>query len=163
MFFTIVCVIGLTNAINFIDGIDGLSSSVSIIAIFSILFYSYYENDLGNHLLLFYLLISIFIFLFSNLNIILPKSFLGDSGSMFLGFFIAWLLIYFTHPSINYFHPVLCIWVASLPIFDLMTVFLSLEVTTCLTSLSVVKCCLKSQSYPPFMSSSFRVLFSCPT
>ena len=124
MFFTIICVIGFTNAINFIDGIDGLSSSVSIIAIFSILFYSYHESNLGNHVLLFYLLISLFIFLLSNLNIILPKSFLGDSGSMFLGFFIAWLLIYFSHPDINYFHPVLCIWVASLPIFDLMSVFL---------------------------------------
>ena len=59
----------------------------------------------------------------NNFGYLFPKSFLGDSGSMFLGFFIGWLLIFFTHPDNRNFHPVLAIWSLSIPAFDLLSVF----------------------------------------
>ena len=120
---TILSVIGITNAINFMDGIDGLSSSLSLIALFSIIFYSLQNNTTTNVFLLILLMICLIIFLFSNFGYLFPKSFLGDSGSMFLGFFIGWLLIFFTHPDNRNFHPVLAIWSLSIPAFDLLSVF----------------------------------------
>lgn len=120
---TLLCIIGLTNAINFIDGIDGLSSSISLISLFSILFYSNQTGDLVIYEFILFIIFSLVIFLFSNLKILLPQIFLGDSGSMFLGFIIGWLLIYCTHPDINLFHPVLTLWCVSIPALDLLSVF----------------------------------------
>ena len=121
--FTLLCIIGLTNAINFIDGLDGLSSSISLISLFSILLYSNQKGDIIIYQFVILLIISLIIFLFSNLKIFLPQIFLGDSGSMFLGFVIGWLLIYCTHPDINLFHPVLTLWCVSIPALDLLSVF----------------------------------------
>ena len=124
IFFTIICVVGLTNAINFIDGVDGLSSSIALVSLFFIGFFSYMESTFDNHELLIYLFISLLIFLFSNFNLLLPKSFLGDAGSMLVGFLIGWFLIFYSHPDNNYFHPVLCIWIVTLPVYDLLSVFI---------------------------------------
>ena len=121
--FTLLCIIGLTNAINFIDGIDGLSSSISLISLFSILFYSNQSGDLIIYEFILFIIFSLIIFLFSNLKILLPQIFLGDSGSMFLVFMIGWLLIYCSPPDINLFHPVLTLWCVSIPALDLLSVF----------------------------------------
>tara|TARA_B110000438_G_C15723655_1_gene610981 strand:- start:278 stop:1228 length:951 start_codon:yes stop_codon:yes gene_type:complete len=121
--FTLLTIIGLTNAINFIDGIDGLCSSISLVSLISILLYS---NLNGNPLIyqfILLLIICLIIFLLSNLRVFLPQIFLGDSGSMLLGFTIGWLLIYCTHPDVNLFHPVLTLWCVSLPTLDLLSVF----------------------------------------
>ena len=120
---TIISVLGLINAFNFIDGIDGLSSGLFAIAIFSLLFFSLLTENLDNFDFLICLIILIFIFIFFNLGIIKNKKiFLGDSGSTLLGFIIAWLLIYYAHPSVRNIHPILTIWCVTLPVFDLLTV-----------------------------------------
>ena len=120
---TIISVLGLINAFNFIDGLDGLSSGLFAIAIFSILFFSSITGNLENFDFLICLLILIFIFIVFNLGFFSSKKiFLGDSGSTLLGFIIAWLLIYYAHPSVRNIHPVLTIWCVTLPVFDLLTV-----------------------------------------
>ena len=120
---TVLAVIGLTNSINFIDGIDGLCTLISIVCLLSIVLYG---NILGNYSSFdfIYILISIlFIFLIFNFGIIKNfKIFLGDSGSILLGFLISWLLIYYSHPSVAAIHPVLTIWCVSIPIFDFICV-----------------------------------------
>ena len=121
--FTIFCVIGLTNSFNFIDGIDGLSAGLSLTSLFSIILFSYYSDTIQN----FYdIEIFIIIILTTILFIIFNfsknyKIFLGDSGSMTIGFLIAWFLILYTQ-NYKLFHPVLAIWCVSLPTFDLITV-----------------------------------------
>ena len=122
---TVVAVMGLTNALNFIDGIDGLCASLSITAFISLGIIFYLEGYT-----FFYNIILVYIacltsFLFFNLRIFnLPKIFLGDSGSMFLGFSISWFLIYFANNSSHNFHPVLALWIITLPTFDLVSVFI---------------------------------------
>ena len=59
----------------------------------------------------------------SNHGILIPKTFLGDSGSTTLGFLISCYLIYFTMPENRYFHPVLALWAAPMPTFDFLAVF----------------------------------------
>ena len=122
--FTVFCVIGLTNSFNFIDGVDGLSSSLSLVAIVSILTVSYLNKThiyLIDFKYLILILLSIVLFIFFNLTNFL-KIFLGDSGSMFLGFFISWILIMTSQNENQIIHPVLTIWCVALPVFDIFSV-----------------------------------------
>ncbi|MBA3634117.1 MAG: hypothetical protein H0W58_15105 [Acidobacteria bacterium] len=79
--------IGITNAINLLDNMDGLATGISAIAAFSLAF-GFGAGGQFDELLL----ISVFIgallgFLVYNFN---PASiFMGDCGSMFVGFFLA--------------------------------------------------------------------------
>ena len=124
IFFTILAVAGLINAINFIDGIDGLSSGFFIIALFSIILFS--NNYLFSQFTIIYiLLINSFIFLFFNFGFITKiKIFLGDAGSTFLGFILAWLLIYYSSKEVGTLDAVATIWCVTIPVFDFFRIFL---------------------------------------
>ncbi len=81
---TILWIIGITNAVNLIDGLDGLAAGISaitctVIAVFSLIS--------GHHILAVIMLAlmgSLSGFLFFNFNP--AKVFMGDCGSLFLGF-----------------------------------------------------------------------------
>ena len=120
---TIVSMVGYINAINFSDGLDGLASGYILNCLISIVVYSYLSGNINGLEPLIFLIIFITIFLLSNFGFILPKSFLGDSGSTALGFLVSCYLIHYTMPENRYFHPVLVLWASSLPTFDFFTVF----------------------------------------
>ena len=123
---TIFSILGLTNAINFIDGTDGVCSILVIVALISLIsYFQIYDLDNKNSEILFYLLISLFIFLFFNFSFLHKfKIFLGDSGSTFLGFIVGWELIYYTRPEIRLLHPILVLWTISIPFFDIIRVLI---------------------------------------
>lgn len=123
--FTVICVIGLTNAFNFMDGIDGLCSLLILISIVSIISFSYFLNDTlpYNYEFLIIICISISIFLLFNLSNFF-KIFLGDAGSITFGFIVSFLLIFYSQSNIEYIHPVLTIWCVTLIVFDFITVFI---------------------------------------
>ncbi|MGE3467342.1 MAG: glycosyl transferase, partial [Pyrinomonadaceae bacterium] len=80
-------VIGITNAINLLDNMDGLAAGISAIAAFSLAL-NFASNGLTNELLLTSCLIGALVgFLVFNFN---PASiFMGDCGSMFIGFLLS--------------------------------------------------------------------------
>jgi UDP-GlcNAc:undecaprenyl-phosphate/decaprenyl-phosphate GlcNAc-1-phosphate transferase len=84
---TVFWLIGITNAINLLDNMDGLAAGISTVAAFSLAL-GLSANGQGSELLL----VSVFIgsligFLVFNFN---PASiFMGDCGSLFIGFFLA--------------------------------------------------------------------------
>ena len=122
--FTVFCVIGLTNSFNFIDGADGLCSGLSLISILTFLSISFLDQTFI-YLIDFdyFILISITLILFFFFNITnFIKIFLGDSGSMFLGFFISWVLIMISQSENPVIHPILTIWCVTLPVFDITSV-----------------------------------------
>ena len=121
---TILCVIGLTNSINFMDGIDGLASGIIINAFFALILFSYNEVSINQFNLLILFILAISIFIYFNVFSKKYKIFLGDSGSMSLGFLIAWLLIYFSHPDVKLIHPIMTIWCVSIPVYDFFTVLI---------------------------------------
>lgn len=92
----------IVNAINLIDGIDGLASSLSLIAIslFSVLYF--HQQIVFNSLYCVGLAGSILAFLYFNLfgspekN---TKTFMGDTGSLTLGYALAFLAIRFIMTS----------------------------------------------------------------
>ena len=82
-------IVGVTNAVNFIDGIDGLAGSVSfIIAIVYGIFY-YRVEDPSSSLICLSIAGVIVGFLLFNFPMPNAKIFMGDSGSLFLGFSLA--------------------------------------------------------------------------
>lgn len=84
---TVFWVIGITNAINLLDNMDGLAAGISAIASFSLAL-NFATNGLTNELLLTSALIGALVgFLVFNFN---PASiFMGDCGSMFIGFMLS--------------------------------------------------------------------------
>lgn len=84
---TVFWLVGITNAINLLDNMDGLAAGISAIAAVS-LGLSFAVNGQGNEVLLIATFVgSLLAFLVYNFN---PASiFMGDCGSMFVGFFLA--------------------------------------------------------------------------
>lgn len=86
---TIIFITGIINAINFIDGLDGLAAGISSIYFATIAVIAFILNRIGGLDIILCLLMlgSTLGFLIYNFN---PASiFMGDTGSMFLGFMIA--------------------------------------------------------------------------
>ncbi len=82
-------IVGITNAFNLVDGIDGLASGISAFALLSILIASVAVGSFEVGLLAVILLGTVIGFLYYNFH---PASiFLGDSGSLTLGFLVATL------------------------------------------------------------------------
>lgn len=122
---TIAAVIGATNAFNMIDGIDGLAGSLSLITLLSlaILFGASagFTLELALALSIGFALIP---YLMANLRIppFRKKIFMGDAGSMFIGFAVVWLLVNGTQPGEMAFRPVTALWIIALPLMDMVAI-----------------------------------------
>jgi UDP-GlcNAc:undecaprenyl-phosphate/decaprenyl-phosphate GlcNAc-1-phosphate transferase len=86
---TILWIVGITNAINLIDGLDGLAAGVSGISAFAMFLVSLTIGNYVVSFLSFILFGSIAGFL--RYNFYPAKIFMGDTGSLFLGFSLATL------------------------------------------------------------------------
>ncbi len=88
---TILWMVGITNALNLIDGLDGLAAGASFIACVAIFTISFFYRNIAIALVSLILAGSILGFLRYNFHP--SKIFLGDSGSLLLGFLLAILSI----------------------------------------------------------------------
>lgn len=84
---TILWIVGLTNAVNLSDGLDGLAAGVSAIACGAVAIFAAYNGQAAMAILMLALMGSLTGFLFFNFNP--AKVFMGDCGSLFLGFAIS--------------------------------------------------------------------------
>jgi len=122
---TILWIVGITNAFNLLDNMDGLAPGIGIIAAICLFILS---MKLGRSDLLIPSLIlgtTLCAFLIFNFNP--AKIFLGDSGSLFIGFLLATLSIKGTwHQASNLFLLLLTpLLILGIPIFD--TFFVSFQ------------------------------------
>lgn len=120
--FTIVAVIGLLNAFNMMDGIDGLAGGLSLISIGAILLYSNITPTRGPAALMLLMASALLPYLASNLGLAGRKVFLGDAGSMVLGYLFAWTLIDFSQTSPRHLSSVDVLWCVALPVLDTLAV-----------------------------------------
>lgn len=102
---TFIFFLAIINSWNFIDGINGLSSALGIVVSLTYGIWFYY---LGEEL---FLILSMAIagsqVAFLRFNLVNAKIFMGDSGSMILGFLTALLTIYFLQSNERIADPVL--------------------------------------------------------
>ena len=116
--FTLLAAMFLINAFNYFDGLDG-TLSFTVISVIIILYFL--SSDQNIKLFLVILLLPLLIFLFFNFSIFkLPKLFLGDSGSLLLGFIISFILIYLANK--NWIHPILLAWSIVIFVYEFLSI-----------------------------------------
>lgn len=114
--FTIFTVVGFTNSLNLIDGLDGLAGTISLILLGSLCFIGYQNNDILLVKVTTLVIPVLLAFLIFNWNP--AKAFMGDSGSLTLGFLISILSI----QALNYVNPIVILYLLALPIIDTLVV-----------------------------------------
>jgi len=113
---TILWVVGITNAINLIDGLDGLAAGIAAIAAITLGIVGYTQGEFLMMTLSLMLAASTLGFLIYNFYP--AKIFMGDSGSMFLGFNLSALSIMGFAKSITVISVFVPILILGIPIFD---------------------------------------------
>jgi len=114
--FTIIAIVGFTNALNLVDGLDGLAGSISIIILTALFSIAYTNDDAYMMLLSGSFIAALMAFMIYNWN---PASiFMGDSGSLVLGFVIGLLVI----KAASYIHPVTVLFLIAVPLMDTIIV-----------------------------------------
>ena len=124
-FLTLLAVVGLINAFNMMDGIDGLAATQAILTIiFTFTSMVILNGKFINDVYLIFLLGALIGFLVANLNLFPTiKVFLGDAGSMMLGFYAAWILISNTqNHSAEGLPPSMALWIVAVPVIDTLSI-----------------------------------------
>ncbi|MGP4987935.1 UDP-N-acetylglucosamine--undecaprenyl-phosphate N-acetylglucosaminephosphotransferase [Pseudoalteromonas nigrifaciens] len=124
---TIFAVIGCINAFNMVDGIDGLLGGLSIVTFASlgILLSLVGEQSLSYLCLL--LVVCMVPYIIMNLGLIghKRKVFMGDAGSMMIGFTVIWLLIGASQtPGNAMIRPVTALWLIAVPLMDMTAIMI---------------------------------------
>ncbi len=110
--FTAFALVAFTNALNLIDGLDGLAGTISIVILSSFFIIGYNNNDFFIMLLSGAFISALLAFLIFNWY---PASiFMGDSGSLTLGFIISVLAI----KSLAYIPAISILFLTAIPILD---------------------------------------------
>lgn len=116
--FLLFAVVGFINAMNLIDGLDGLSSGIAIVILVSFTYLGFKYNDsflLNTSLILIFSLLGFLFF-----NWYPSKIFMGDTGSLTLGFIIVILSIHSINK--NYLSAVSILLLTAVPILDTLIV-----------------------------------------
>lgn len=113
---TLLWIVGITNAINLIDGLDGLAGGVSAIAAITMGIIGIIKGQPFIALVSFTLVGALLGFLPFNFHP--ARTFMGDSGSNFLGFVLGCLAIMGTAKSAALISLLLPIIILGIPIFD---------------------------------------------
>jgi len=126
--FTYLAVMAAINAYNMIDGMDGLLGTIALNTILSMAILAYFHNNA--FLNEFYLIFSCVLlpFIIANLGVFPfkgQKVFMGDAGSMFIGFAVISTFIMFNYnePSEDLkYRPIVMLYVIGLPLIDMVAI-----------------------------------------
>ncbi|HKJ23095.1 MAG TPA: undecaprenyl/decaprenyl-phosphate alpha-N-acetylglucosaminyl 1-phosphate transferase, partial [Gammaproteobacteria bacterium] len=119
--FTVFSAVGVINALNMIDGLDGLAGSLALVALVSLSFTVLHSGHSASAHLLLIAVAVVVAFLLFNLRFSERRParvFMGDSGSMFLGFVLTWYVIELSQGPVRVIAPVTALWVLAIPLFD---------------------------------------------
>ncbi len=125
--FTILAIVGITNAFNLIDGIDGLAGGLGFMSLITLGMFLILSGDPVTALTAFALAGGILGFLYFNFNP--ARIFMGDTGSLVLGFVIAVLCIRLLQVNVSMTNPVLphapvfILGIVLIPVADTIRVF----------------------------------------
>jgi UDP-GlcNAc:undecaprenyl-phosphate/decaprenyl-phosphate GlcNAc-1-phosphate transferase len=122
---TVFATVALINGINMLDGLDGLAGGLVFVVLCFFAGFARWAGDAASLKILVVLLGALGGFLLFNL----PhrwrghrRTFMGDTGSLVLGFVVAWYSIGLTQGYSQTVPPVVMLWVTGVVLFDLFTV-----------------------------------------
>ncbi|MDV6253346.1 UDP-N-acetylglucosamine--undecaprenyl-phosphate N-acetylglucosaminephosphotransferase [Vibrio sp. EA2] len=124
---TILAVIGAINAFNMVDGIDGLLGGLSIVTFGALAFLLQVDSQHGLAYLCVVIITAMLPYIFMNLGILgrERKVFMGDAGSMMIGFTVIWLLLGVSQSeSTSLMRPVTALWLIAVPLMDMAAIMI---------------------------------------
>jgi UDP-N-acetylmuramyl pentapeptide phosphotransferase/UDP-N-acetylglucosamine-1-phosphate transferase len=128
---SIFLIVVIINAVNLCDGIDGLAASIGIIASMAFGLWFFLAGDYGYSIVAASLLGALLVFLIFNLSKGRNKIFMGDSGSLVIGFTLAVFAIHFnelnlTDKPVHHLNssPSISIAILIIPLFDTIRVMI---------------------------------------
>lgn len=119
--FTVFSVVGVINAFNMLDGMDGLGGGYALMAFALLGVIAESAGAPGKAMVLFALSAAVTAFLLFNLRLPArprPLVFMGNSGSLFLGFALAWFVVDLSQGPQRAIDPVTALWVLAIPLMD---------------------------------------------
>jgi len=117
--FTVVAAIGTMNALNLTDGVDGLAGVTALVCFLSLLYLFHLSGQISLKPMIY---IGVLIpFLWQNLSVV-KKIFMGDAGSMFLGFGVVWGVIEASQGDNAVMTPVTALWILAIPLIDTVAI-----------------------------------------
>ncbi len=118
--FTLFAVVGVINALNLLDGLDGLAGGFSVIALGAFLLLGWHQGHGVTISICIALLGGLLGFLKFNTH---PASiFMGDAGSLTVGFFLGFLAVMITQQPGSCVQPVVPLVILGFPVFDTLRV-----------------------------------------
>jgi len=129
---TVITVVGITNCFNLIDGIDGLTSSLGMLVAFTFGTWFYLVGEFNWAMLSISLIGGLLAFFYFNVFGKKNKIFMGDTGSLVLGYLIAVMVIQFNEFNIGlespwaiHAAPAVSVGILMIPFYDTIRVFLT--------------------------------------
>ncbi|MED1914469.1 MraY family glycosyltransferase [Bacillus thuringiensis] len=120
---TVLWIVGLINMVNFLDGVDGLAAGATVISAVTLFFLSMIKGQELTALLAVALAGAALAFL--RFNFYPAKIFMGDAGSMFLGFALGVISLEGTMKGATLISLVVTVLAVGLPIIDTVQVMIS--------------------------------------
>ncbi|WP_154180618.1 UDP-N-acetylglucosamine--undecaprenyl-phosphate N-acetylglucosaminephosphotransferase [Vibrio furnissii] len=124
---TVFAVIGAINAFNMVDGIDGLLGGLSIVTFGAIALLLNVDSQHGLAYLCVVIITAMLPYIFMNLGILgrARKVFMGDAGSMMIGFTVIWLLLGASQTGDKaLMRPVTALWLIAVPLMDMAAIMI---------------------------------------
>lgn len=125
--FTVFATLGLINAINMVDGADGLAGSLVLTALALLGAAAVYSGNMVVASRAMILGGTVVAFLMFNLRFpwrLKAKLFMGNAGSAFLGFVIAWFAFRLTQSPGHPVNPVFALWCIAIPVMDTLVLMI---------------------------------------
>ncbi|ELR63764.1 Undecaprenyl-phosphate N-acetylglucosaminyl 1-phosphate transferase [Photobacterium marinum] len=125
---TVLGVIGAINAFNMVDGIDGLLGGLASVTFGALGFMFFADGNMQLAMVCGVIVTAMVPYIMLNLGVPLGrrfKVFMGDAGSIFIGFTVIWLLIEATQgTNTTHIRPVTALWVIAIPLMDMATIMI---------------------------------------
>ncbi|EOW9140584.1 UDP-N-acetylglucosamine--undecaprenyl-phosphate N-acetylglucosaminephosphotransferase [Vibrio cholerae] len=124
---TILAVVGAINAFNMVDGIDGLLGALSIVSFGGLGLMLAYDGQQQLAYLCLVMIVIILPYILLNIGAFgrKRKVFMGDAGSMLIGFTVIWfLLLSSQNGKTPPLRPVTALWLIAVPLMDMAAIML---------------------------------------
>ncbi|MEN3759928.1 UDP-N-acetylglucosamine--undecaprenyl-phosphate N-acetylglucosaminephosphotransferase [Aeromonas veronii] len=122
---TVLAVLGAINAFNMVDGIDGLLGGLTLATFGGLAYLNYIDGQLLLAQFCFLMMIVVIPYITLNLGFLFGvkrKVFMGDAGSMLIGFTVIWVLLQGTQGPKSQMYPVTALWLIAVPLMDMATI-----------------------------------------
>lgn len=122
---TVFAVLGAINAFNMVDGIDGLLGGLTLTSFGGLAYINYIDEQIWLARFCLLMMIVVIPYIILNLGLffgVRRKVFMGDAGSMLIGFTVIWVLLQGTQGPKAQMYPVTALWLIAIPLMDMVAI-----------------------------------------